>query len=477
MISKTELKEILINCLDYLPTKGQNELLDRLISFIFCKDPNSVFVLKGYAGTGKTTIISTLVNTISILKLRSELLAPTGRAAKVISSYSGKPAFTIHKKIYFAKPSPDGSIKVTLQQNIHKNTLFVVDEASMIPDHTRNENFSFFSYRNLLEDLIEYVHSGVNCKLLLVGDTAQLPPVGLNLSPALDLSYLKAAFGFILYTYTLTEVVRQSIDSGILQNATAIRNKIRKELISFPFFNTHTYNDVEAIDGTQLEESLNFAYSNYGSDNTIIITRSNKRAGLFNKEIRNRILYRESVINAGDVLMIVKNNYYWLGKKSSDGFIANGDLVEILRVKNHQDLYGFKFADLTIRMIDYPQQKEIDVKVILNSLDSETSALSRNDEKTLFNEIMLDYEDEPQKRKRTELVKKNPYFNALQIKFAYALTCHKTQGGQWPAVFIDQGYMTDEMINIEYLRWLYTAITRATKKVFLINFQDKFFES
>lgn len=476
MISEKETINILINSLDYEPTKGQKELLNKLTSFIFCDDPNSIFVLKGYAGTGKTSIISTLVNTISLLKLNSLLMAPTGRAAKVISSYSSKPAFTIHKKIYYAKPTPDGSIRMTLQRNIHRNTLFVVDEASMIPDHTQNEGFSLFSFRNLLEDLLEYVYDGEHCKLILVGDTAQLPPVGLNLSPALDLNYLKASFGLSIYSYTLTEVVRQSLDSGILQNATSIRTKISEEIISFPFFDSIPYKDFEPIDGTQLEESLNYAYSNYGSENTIIITRSNKRAGLFNKEIRNRILYRESEINAGDVLMIVKNNYYWLEKKSNGGFIANGDLVEILRVKSSQNLYGFKFADITIRMIDYPQQNQIDVKVILNSLDSDTSALSRDDEKKLFNEIMLDYENEPQKRKRTELVKKNPFFNALQIKFAYALTCHKTQGGQWPVVFIDQGYLTDEMINIEYLRWLYTAITRATKKVFLVNFQDKFYD-
>jgi len=473
MPDKAEIVNLFAVNMGFQPTRGQNAIIERLTEFLIDKEKLSLFVLKGYAGTGKTSLISALVKTLPSLGLRSQLLAPTGRAAKVLTSYSGKVAYTIHKKIYVARPGPDGGMVVTLQENLHENTLFIIDEASMIPDQNSGSGGSMFAIRNVLEDVMDYIYNGLNCRLLLVGDTAQLPPVGLNISPALDIEYLKAAFGFKLFTSELKEVVRQSIDSGILLNATKIREMITGNTISFPLFKTNL-TDVKSITGDELEEALHYAYSNFGVENTIIITRTNKRAVLFNQEIRNRILFRDNELNAGDMLMVVRNNYFWLEDKSFAGFIANGDMIEVQRVKKTEELYGFRFAEISFRMIDYPGQNNIEARVLLNTLASGTASLPYSDEKKLFDEIIQDYQDIPSRRSQIEKVKNNAYFNALQIKFAYALTCHKTQGGQWQAVFIDQGYLTEEMIDGEFLRWLYTAVTRSTKCVYLVNFSEKY---
>jgi len=457
-------------------TPGQESLIGMLAKFILEKDEDSLFQIKGYAGTGKTTIVSSLVKTLPQLYLKSVLLAPTGRAAKVLSSYSGKKAYTIHKKIYRPNTGSDGTVVLSLQENLHKNTLFIVDEASMIPDASASGSFSLFSLRDLLDDLIKYVYNKNNCRLILIGDTAQLPPVGSEISPALDANLLKNTYPLNIQSFELTDVVRQSLQSGILANATSLREKINSGKFEIPLFSINDFDDINNINGSELQDEIFSSYSNFGEENTIIITRSNKRANIFNQEIRNRILFREEEISAGDYLMVVRNNYFWIDPNSKAGFIANGDIIELLKIYKYEDLYGFRFADVSVRLIDYPDEKEIDLKIMLNTLTSETPSLSFDDNRKLFDEILKDHEDLPRKRSRIEKVKSSPFFNALQIKFAYALTCHKTQGGQWQSVFIDQGYLRDDMIDKEYLRWLYTATTRATEKLQLINFSEKFVE-
>jgi len=473
-MNQSDFAKNIQNSFPYDPTISQEKLISVLSGFLVEKNDRSIFVLKGYAGTGKTTVVSTVVNNLHRIGKKSVLLAPTGRAAKVLSTYSGRKAFTIHKKIYFLSTNKDGLANISLAKNIHKNSVFIVDEASMIPDNTINSDMSFFSQNNLLEDLINYVNEGENCKLVLVGDTAQLPPVALDISPALDIDYLKKSFFVPVFTFELKEVVRQSLESGILANATNIRNRISK-MKEGSLFDIENFNDVNRITGEYLEDALNDSFSGMNQQETVIITNSNKRANIFNNEIRNRIFYRENEISAGDILMVVKNNYFWLDDDSKAGFIANGDMVEIQRIERYEEFYGFRFADITIRMIDYPDEKELSVKIILNTLMLEGPSLSYKDNQVFFEEVMKDYENIPSRRKRIEKVKNNPFFNALQVKFAYALTCHKTQGGQWENVFIDQGYLTEDRINKQYYRWLYTAFTRATKNLYLVNFHDRFF--
>jgi exodeoxyribonuclease V len=477
-MNTADVTELLLQEFPYDPTKGQRVVLEKIAHFLTgaWNQPNSLFILKGYAGTGKTTIVRSLVNVLPKLQLRFSLMAPTGRAAKVLAAYSQKPANTIHRKIYFARTTKEGLIALKLQQNLHKQTLFIVDEASMI-QHSSLSDTSLFSTRNLLDDLFEYVFSGENCRLLFIGDTAQLPPVGLDNSPALDAAYLRKAFHLSTDQYELTEVVRQERHSGILLNATSVRNQILREEWALPLFSVSSaHRDVTRVNGTELEEVLNSAYSRAGKENNVVVCRSNKRANIFNREIRKRILFFEEEINTGDYMMVVKNNYFWLPEGSGTGFIANGDIVELLRIRRIEEMYGFRFADVTVRFLDYPEEKELDVKILLDTLGSESPALSSADSNRLFQEVMKDYEDVPSRRGRIEKVKVNPFFNALQVKFAYALTCHKTQGGQWDTVFVDQGYLSEKMMNLEYLRWLYTAVTRATKKLFLVNFDEKFFK-
>jgi exodeoxyribonuclease-5 len=476
-MSDNVVTSLLFKEFPYEPTRDQHLLIEKLGKFIHEKwnNPNSLFILKGYAGTGKTTIVSALVNVLPQVKRRSVLLAPTGRAAKVLASYTKRPANTIHRKIYFARTTKDGVIALKMQQNLHKDTLFIVDEASMIQNSTMSDS-NLFGSRNLLEDLFTYVFSGERNKLLFIGDTAQLPPVGLDRSPALDFEYLKHAFHIEIDSIELTEVVRQSQGSGILTNATFLRHEILREEVKFPMFKLDAFKDIQRLTGADLEDALNTAFSSSGRDDNVVVCRSNKRANIFNQEIRRRILFFDEEINTGDYMMVVKNNYFWLPEGSSPGFIANGDIVEIMRIRAIYDMYGFRFADVTIRFLDYPEEKELDVKILLDTIRSETPALPQADNNRLFQEVMKDYEEITNKRGRIEKVKVNPWFNALQVKFAYALTCHKTQGGQWETVFIDQGYLNDKMLNVEFLKWLYTAVTRATKKLFLINFEERFFE-
>lgn len=471
-MTNTEFYALLLKNFPYSPTHGQKKLLWELAKFVTDDNQNSLFLLKGYAGTGKTTVISILVRHLFRIQKKSVLLAPTGRAAKVLAAYSGKQAFTIHKKIYLFSAMADRSTRMVLAQNKHTNTLFFVDESSMIPAGSPNKD-SLFSGRDLLGDLTEYVYSGKNCKLVLIGDTAQLPPVGLELSPALDIEYLKRNFHFSIGSNEIKEVVRQSLDSGILANATEIRNHLDQSGY-YPFLYSRDFDDIILINGEQLEDELNTAFTGGEDYNSVVITRSNKRANIFNREIRNRVLFRENEIAAGDLLMVVKNNYFWVDENSGPNFIANGDMIEIQRIDRYENLYGYSFADVTIRFTDYPDEKEISLKIMLNTINLESPSLSHSEMIRFFEEAMKDYEDTPSRKKRIEKVRNNPYFNALQVKFAYALTCHKTQGGQWENVFIDLGYIREEMLDMSFYRWLYTAFTRATRKLYLINFPEKF---
>ena len=445
-----------------------------MVEFLYDPDPMSAFVLNGYAGTGKTSLVSALIQSATALHIKTQLLAPTGRAAKVLAGYSGKTAYTIHKKIYQTVTDGNGAMHIARALNKHTYTLFIVDEASMIGNADEG-----IAHHSLLEDLIDYVVEGSHCRLMLIGDTAQLPPVGTAESPALDLDYLQAFSQLKLYSYQLTEVVRQQNFSGILLNATMLRQQIAQlydgESPELPLFDLSGCSDIVRLDGADLEELLNAEYASGSLEQVALVTRSNKRANLFNQEIRNRVLFREEEVNAGDYLMVVKNNYFWLDPESAIGFIANGDIVEVMSVRNHQELYGFHFVDATLRFVDYPDTPTQDCKLLLETLHSQSPSLTSEESQCLFEAVLEDYADMPYKADRLKAVRQNPYYNALQIKFAYSLTCHKTQGGQWSTVIVDQGYLTDEMLDKEYLRWLYTAVTRATQKVYLLNFQDKFF--
>ena len=457
------------------PTLGQENLIQAFSRFINDAELNKVFILKGYAGTGKTSFVQSLVKSLPLMKMKTVLLAPTGRAAKVLQHYSGNQAFTIHKKIYFNQINKSGQLISNLKENKHRNTLFIVDEASMVPGNQNGGGGKLFRNQDLLSDLIEYVYNNQHCYLMLIGDTAQLPPVGLELSPALDLDELEHFFNLKIHHIELTEVVRQEQDSGILENATFIRNQIQERNFLPPFFHLAEFEDIISLTGENLEDALNEAYSQHGEENVVIITRSNKRANIYNHEIRNRILFREGTIQAGDLMMVVKNNYHWLTEDSKAGFIANGDIIEIQRLRAYKSLYGFEFAEVSVRLLDYPDEPEVDVTLLLDTINSEGPALTFDENNKLFQEVMEDYADLKTKSARVNATKSNPFFNALQVKFASAMTCHKTQGGQWEVVFVDQGYVTDEMLTTEYGRWLYTALTRATKKLYLINFKAEFF--
>ena len=475
MVQAHTLSEALLREFEFDPTPGQTHVIGSISEFISSDQEDSMFILKGYAGTGKTSLVSALVKVLPRFRIGSILMAPTGRAAKVLAAYSGKQAHTIHRTIYRIFTGTDGSVSMNLAQNKQRNTLFIVDEASMISDATSYDR-ELFAGSRLLEDLITFVRSGEKCRLILIGDSAQLPPVGLTDSPAIDLSYLKASFRMKAEAEEMTEVVRQAEDSGILENATRIRDLIRRKITDPPFFSALGFKDVKAINGIELEDALHTAYSSGAREETLVICRSNKRANIFNKEIRQRIMGYDGELNAGDLLMAVKNNYYWLPEDSKAGFIANGDMLEILRVRKTFELFGFRFADVQLRMVDFPEEKDMDVRILLDTLNVEGPALSRTDLQRLYDEVMKDFMDIPSRTERNKKVREHPCFNAIQVKFAYALTCHKAQGGQWKHVFVEQGYLTDAMINIEFMRWLYTAVTRARTTLHLVNFSERFFE-
>jgi len=465
-------KQQITQFFEHAPTYDQSRLIDELERFMKLKESHPLFLLKGYAGTGKTTVLGAFVKTLTHFKVKSRLLAPTGRAAKVLSARSSKEAFTIHKQIYRRNSKVDEFSGMMLAPNLHTNTVFIVDEASMIGDHSLLTDGSI-SNRNLLDDLFEYVFSGKNCRLILLGDEGQLPPVGCDYSPALDANFLKNNyFALNITEFSLTEVLRQANESGILANATELRSLDDDD---HPQFQTKGYTDFVRLPGDEFQDALEAAYSFSGAEETIIITRSNKRANAYNNQIRARLLWYEEALCAGDCLMVVKNNYYWIDDQSKMGFIANGEALKVLRVKKVEELYGFEFARVIVKFSDYDELAELEVLVFMESLQVEAPSISRARLKELFFAIEQDYQHERNKKKRYELILKNPYFNALQVKYAYAITCHKSQGGQWEQVFIDQGFIEPESINKEYHRWLYTAVTRATEKLYLVNFTEDFF--
>ena len=499
-MDRNTLFNILLNNFGFTPTEGQAKVLYHLSAFILTEKERPLYLLRGYAGTGKTTLVSTLVKTLPQIGMRYQLLAPTGRAAKVMSSYTGKPASTLHRKLYRFQAVANGELRMTRDVNKHKNTVFIVDECSMISD--QGDGFSWS--RSLLDDLIEYVFSGSCCKLLLIGDSAQLPPVGLDISPAMDFDILRNSFNLTLATYEMKEVMRQALDSGILYNATEIRNKVAmgneqwamsdSDMYQLPLLDINNFDDIIKIDPMSFEELLWESFGDKRSNNdAVVICRSNKRANMFNQAIRSRVLQEEGELSAGDKLMIVKNNYFWCQQTTDNSqqseansqqpavnsqitFLANGDMIEITRINKFEEMYGFHFADVDIQLMDYDDAPTLSVKIILETLHSDAPALTNDEAKRLYQAVEEDYMDIPKAADRRKAMKENPYFNALQVKYGYALTCHKTQGGQWNNVFVEAPYLPDETtLELGDLRWLYTAITRAKEKVYLVNFKDEWF--
>ncbi len=479
------LEELILNNFGFKPTSDQQETTRALSEFILADQSErsggmgNVFILRGYAGTGKTSLVSALVKTMEQAQRKCVLMAPTGRAAKVFSLYAGHPAFTIHKRIYRQK-SIDEDAVFQMGYNTLKHTLFIVDEASMVSNDSTQ---GLFGTGRLLDDLIHFVYSGEGCRLILLGDTAQLPPVGDTESPALQPDVLRS-YGLNVTCMTLTQVVRQEGLSGILSNATNLRQTISRTQTGEAFHAPRISftADVHNVPGSELVEELADCYHNYGFDDTIVVCRSNKRAHIYNMGIRNQILDREEELATGDMVMIAKNNYFWLkenrkGKVAGDtgeaqnDFIANGDIARCVRVTNERELFGFRFADCVLSLPDY-DDLEINATVLLDTLHAEAPALTQEQNRLLFSRVLEDYADIPYKKDRLKKLREDPYYNALQIKYAYAVTCHKAQGGQWSAVFIDQGYVTEDMIGVDYYRWLYTAFTRATRHVYLVNWKQ-----
>ena len=486
---KDYLKDLILHHFGLKPTEDQSKVIDSLCQFILTPDADSVFILRGFAGTGKTSLVSALVRTMEQLERECVLMAPTGRAAKVFSLYADHPAFTIHKRIYRQKSIDKDSI-FTLNYNMRQNLLFICDEASMIANDEYLSG-SLYGTGRLLDDLIHFVYGGKGCRLILMGDTAQLPPVGDEESPALSDEYM-GGYGLQVVSHTLTEVVRQAESSGILWNATHLRTLLENEdIFDFPKIRFKGFPDVVNISGNELIEALEECYHRDGEDETIVVTRSNKRANIYNNGIRAQVLWREEPLEGGDMLMVAKNNYYWteklaleyLANAKAEGktpeeaetvpfdFIANGDTAIIRRVRNERTFYGFTFADASLEFPDY-DDFQMDVTVLLDTLQAEAPALTKQQQDTLYNNIMEDYAGDPTLRSKQDKLKalrQDPYYNALQIKYAYAVTCHKAQGGQWTNVFIDQGHMTEELLSPDYFRWLYTALTRATQRIFFVN--------
>lgn len=453
----------------YQPTEEQEKAIECIADFLFKPENDTLLLLKGYAGTGKTTLIGAVVRTLSEMRAGYVLMASTGRAAKVFSRYSGFSAYTIHKKIYRQKSFSNDLDNFSLNDNLHKNTLFIVDEASMIS----NDGLSGASFGSgrLLDDLIEYVYAGQGCRLLIIGDDAQLPPVGEDESPALSAEVLRG-YGLDVTECILTEVIRYSGRNGILSNATKLRERMAADdIYDLPVLSLKGYEDISSIPGSELIEAINSSYNEVGMDETMVICRSNKRAYLYNKGIRNTILYREEELSTGDILMIAKNNYHWTADCKEMDFIANGDIAVVRRVRRTQEMYGFRFADVVLSFPDH-NDIEFELKILLDTLHSDYPSLSKEDSDRLFNAVMEDYSDITNKKERMKKLKEDSFYNALQVKYAYAVTCHKAQGGQWKRIFIDQGYITEDTFTPDYYRWLYTALTRASEKLYLVNWPE-----
>lgn len=470
MLRDSDFFKDLNKAFPFTPTADQSVLMRKWTEYLFGHRGKETFILRGYAGTGKTTCIRSLVKVLPRYQRKAILLAPTGRAAKVMQNYTGKQAFTIHRFIYRPQRTKSGEAVFRLRENKATNAVFIVDEASMIPD-TSLDNKAFGD-RSLLEDLLYFVAQGVGCKLILIGDVAQLPPVGLDLSPALDPAFLAQRFDRIVHLHELTQVMRQASESVLLEDATQIREIQGTDPPQTPKLDTGP-DVVRLVDGYDIQDALQTAFTGEDKDDTIFIVRSNKRANLYNQAIRSRIMWNENEIATGDRIMVVKNNYYWLDEKSKAGFLANGEILEILGLTNHKELYGFRFVDAQLRLVDYPDEPTFEAKLLLDTLSVEAPSLPYERQRQLYQEVVQDYAELP-KYKQYQKVKENPYFNALQVKFAYAVTCHKAQGGQWKQVFIEQSWIPDG-VDREYLRWLYTALTRAREKAYLIGFTDDFF--
>lgn len=466
-----ELKYRILEALGMEPTAEQDIAINVFCRFLMERDEQSVMILRGSAGTGKTTLAAAFVRMLLVMKQKIVLLAPTGRAAKVLSLYAGHPAYTIHRRIYRQRTAGDMSA-FNVNANLQSDALFIIDEASMIANDGYGD--SAFGSGRLLDDLIQYVYNGRNCRMMLIGDRAQLPPVGEEDSPALQSDFMRG-YGLQVFDCDLNEVLRQSSESGILYNATMIRTACFSgcgELL-LPKIRLKCFADIRVVPGDELIETMASSYSEVGLDETMVITRSNKRANIYNQGIRNMILGREEALSSGDMLMVVRNNYHWTSGESNEsdrsrGFIANGDRMRIRRIRNIRNLYGFRFADITVEFPDY-DDSELTATAMLDSLTSEAPSLTREQMELLYNNVMEDYADIPLKADRLKRLKQDPYYNALQIKFAYAITCHKAQGGQWAHIYLDQGYMTEDMLSPDYIHWLYTAFTRASEKLFLVN--------
>lgn len=460
--------DILVNKFPYSPTEGQLALFKRVDQFLEAYE-RPVLLIKGYAGTGKTTVVSALTQVLPLFNYKFVLMAPTGRAAKVMSSYAKRLAFTIHKKIYMQTNTDGSGPSFKRQKNYAKNTIFIVDESSMISEEAGAVG------KSLLSDLFNYVFSDSSNKLILIGDFAQLPPVGQSTSPALDKDHLTYNFKATVFENVLTEVTRQAQDSGILKNATSLRNELeaKKPKITIQ---TSGQKDIFRMTGEKMEDGLRYAYDNYGIENTVIICRSNKLANNYNQYIRHRIHFYESELEAGEILMIVRNNYLFVPGDTPGNFLANGDFVEVQKIVSFEEMYGLRYATLMLKMVDYPEEPAFEAKVMLDTLHSESPALNNDQNKILYQQVKEDYADLATVKERKEAIKNDPYLNALQVKFAYALTCHKSQGGQWPIVFVDQGFIKADEVDRDYIRWLYTAMTRATKQLFMVNFDNSFYK-
>lgn len=453
-------------------TDDQLKALEKISDFLYAGTKDQIFLLTGYAGTGKSSLIGSLVKTLSEFGQKTLLLAPTGRAAKIFSGYAAHQAFTIHKKIYRQEKFGEGTPHFSLSENLHTHTLFIVDEASMI--HNESADHSLFGTGRLLDDLIEYVYGAEECRILLIGDNAQLPPVKQEYSPALDREVLQS-YSLQVMEATLTGIVRQAETSGILYNATTLRNALRcHETDHYPRLLVNGFADVQRITGMELIDEIGDAYRRDGMEETIVISRSNKRVNAYNNGIRSRVLYREEELSAGDILMITKNNYFWVAGYEHLDFLANGEFVEVLRVRGEEEMYGFRFCNVLLYHRDY--EIEFEAKILLDVLHTEVPGLTREQHELLFSRVMEDYAEITQKRKKYRKVRENPYFNALQVKYGYAITCHKAQGGEWKNVFLDLGYIQQSYMGDNFYRWLYTSVTRSSQKLYLVNLPDDFVE-